>query len=202
MTEEIKNHIQDLKDEGVRVKVDDEQIKDLVSRIIEDKSAEDKSAEAFFKKCDDKALISRYKGKNANLSPIDGRKVHKAFNKLVNKQITQDEYFEIYNVFSNDVDNMVKKRGSNLGSMQAAVEIYRDELKEIIDSHPDIMGVLLLETEEEATKNRQQSAKGLKILTPQQMLTRLPISLAQLQAGNNSQKLKNEIRQLLYSLYR
>ena len=43
---------------------------------------------------------------------------------------------------------------------------------------------------------------GLKILTPQQMFTRLPILLAQVQAGNNSQKLKNEIRQLLYSLYR
>ena len=43
---------------------------------------------------------------------------------------------------------------------------------------------------------------GLKILTPNQMLSRLPISLAQLKAGNNSEKLKNEIRQLLYSLYR
>ena len=49
--------------------------------------------------------------------------------------------------------------------------------------------------------NRQQG-KGLKILTPHQMLSRLPISLAQLKAGNNSEKLKNEIRQLLYSLYR
>ena len=47
-----------------------------------------------------------------------------------------------------------------------------------------------------------QSGKGLKILTPSQMLSRLPISLAQLKAGNNSEKLKNEIRQLLYSLYR
>ena len=47
-----------------------------------------------------------------------------------------------------------------------------------------------------------QSGKGLKILTPNQMLSRLPISLAQLKAGNNSEKLKNEIRQLLYSLYR
>ena len=47
-----------------------------------------------------------------------------------------------------------------------------------------------------------QQVKGLKILTPNQMLSRLPISLAQLQAGNNSEKLKNEIRQLLYSLYR
>ena len=50
--------------------------------------------------------------------------------------------------------------------------------------------------------NRQnQEGQGLKILTSQQMLSRLPISLAQLKAGNNSEKLKNEIRQLLYSLY-
>ena len=43
---------------------------------------------------------------------------------------------------------------------------------------------------------------GLKILTSNQMLSRLPITLAQLKAGNNSEKLKNEIRQLLYSLCR
>ena len=49
---------------------------------------------------------------------------------------------------------------------------------------------------------QNQQGKGLKILTPNQVLSRLPISLAQLQAGNNSEKLKNEIRQLLYSLYR
>ena len=46
------------------------------------------------------------------------------------------------------------------------------------------------------------TGSGLKILTPSQMLSRLPISLAQLKAGKNSEKLKNEIRQLLYSLYR
>ena len=45
-------------------------------------------------------------------------------------------------------------------------------------------------------------SEGLKILTANQMLSRLPISLAQLKAGNNSEKLKNEIRQLFYSLYR
>ena len=47
-----------------------------------------------------------------------------------------------------------------------------------------------------------QDRQGLKILIPQQMFSRLPISLAQLKAGNNSEKLINEIRQLLYSLYR
>ena len=50
--------------------------------------------------------------------------------------------------------------------------------------------------------NRQQQGQGLKILIPNQMLSRLPITLAQLKTGNNSEKLKNEIRQLLYSLYR
>ena len=45
----------------------------------------------------------------------------------------------------------------------------------------------------------EQQGSGLKILTPNQMLSRLPITLAQLKAGNNSEKLKNEIRQILYS---
>ena len=49
---------------------------------------------------------------------------------------------------------------------------------------------------------RIQKGQGIKIITPNQMLSRLPITLAQLKAGNNSEKLKNEIRQLLYSLYR
>ena len=49
---------------------------------------------------------------------------------------------------------------------------------------------------------KSTKGQGLKILTPNQMLSRLPITLAQLKAGNNSEKLKNEIRQLLYSLYR
>ena len=51
-------------------------------------------------------------------------------------------------------------------------------------------------------KIQEQRDLGLKILTPNQMLSRLPIFLAQLKAGNNSENLKNEIRQLLYSLYR
>ena len=47
-----------------------------------------------------------------------------------------------------------------------------------------------------------QSGEGLKILTNKHMLNRLPILLAQIEAGNNSNKLKNETRQILYSLYR
>ena len=59
-----------------------------------------------------------------------------------------------------------------------------------------------LETEKSAAYRRNQQEQGLKILTPNLMLSRLPITLAQLNAGNNSEKLKNGTRQLLYSLYR
>ena len=56
--------------------------------------------------------------------------------------------------------------------------------------------------EVETEESTEQEGQGLKILTSQQMLSRLPILLAQLQAGNVSQKLKNEIRQILYLLHR
>ena len=55
---------------------------------------------------------------------------------------------------------------------------------------------------DEYDSNGWSSGSGLKILTKKQMLNRLPILLAQIQAGNNSKKLKNEIRQVLYSLCR
>ena len=58
------------------------------------------------------------------------------------------------------------------------------------------------EFEDEKSAAERQQGQGLKILTPQQVITRLSILLAQLKAGNNSEKLKIKIRQLLYSLYR
>ena len=50
-------------------------------------------------------------------------------------------------------------------------------------------------------KAKATKATGLKILTPKQMLQRLPIALAQVKACNNSENLLNEIRQIIYSLY-
>ena len=47
----------------------------------------------------------------------------------------------------------------------------------------------------------KQEGTGLKILTSKQMLQRLPIALAQIKAGNNSQSLLNEISQIFYALY-
>ena len=72
-------------------------------------------------------------------------------------------------------------------------------VEKILDIN-ELLNIPNLGSEESAAQ--RQEGQGLKILTPKQMITRLAILLAQLKAGNNSQKLKSEIRQLLYHLYR
>ena len=49
-------------------------------------------------------------------------------------------------------------------------------------------------------KNKATKGTELKILTPKKMLQRLPITLAQVKAGNNSENLLNEIRKIVYSI--
>ena len=80
----------------------------------------------------------------------------------------------------------------------------KEEIKKMSEAEIEIEDPeSIVEIVEEILKfnEQNQQGKGIKILTPNQMLSRLPITLAQLKAGNNSEKLKNEIRQLLYSLY-
>ena len=71
-------------------------------------------------------------------------------------------------------------------------EIENEKLDRILEIVNNILNFTLKER-----KKKKKIGQGLKILTSNQMLSRLPITLAQLKAGNNS-----EIRQLLYSLYR
>ena len=54
---------------------------------------------------------------------------------------------------------------------------------------------------EAKTKAKETKGTELKILTPKELLQRLPIALAKVKAGNNSESLLNEIRQIVYSLY-
>ena len=85
---------------------------------------------------------------------------------------------------------------SGLKDLKEEIKQMSKEEREI--EKPDKIGEIV---EEIIKFNEQQEGKGLKILTRNQMLSRLPSSLGQLEAENNSEKLKNEIRQLLHSLY-
>ena len=95
-------------------------------------------------------------------------------------------------------ENMVESINKKLTKLNKIVKnVPRDEVSTVEENEKIIdIAERILELNNE--KNRFR----LKILTPSQMLSRLPITLAQLKAGNNSEKLKNKIRQLLYSLYR
>ena len=78
-----------------------------------------------------------------------------------------------------------------------------DLLADLVEKILDINGLLNIpDLGSEESAAQRQEGQGLKILTPKQKITRLPILLAQLKAGNNSEKLKNEMRQLLHSLHR
>ena len=81
------------------------------------------------------------------------------------------------------------------------LDYLKNSLNTIVETNQKLDDMPPLETEKEAVK-RQQKGERLKIMTPKQMTVRLPILLAQLKAGNNSLKVKNEIRQIAYSLYR
>ena len=73
-------------------------------------------------------------------------------------------------------------------SREEVINFLRDYIEMLSDANYD-------------SKNSETKGKELKILTPKQMLQRLPIALAQVKASNNSESLLNEIRQTAYSLY-
>ena len=73
-------------------------------------------------------------------------------------------------------------------SREGVINFFREYVEMLSDANHD-------------AKQNKTTGTGLKILTPKQMLQRLPIALAQVKAGNNSEILLNEIRQIGYSLY-
>ena len=118
------------------------------------------------------------------------------------------EHFNFYNPSDmlknlyqiNDKDNKNKL----VNVINSGLKDLKEEIKEMSkEERENEKPVKIVKIVEDILRFiKQKQGQGMKILTPNQTLSRLPISLAQLKAGNNSEKLKNEIRQLLYSLYR
>ena len=84
---------------------------------------------------------------------------------------------------------IILKKISN--SREEVINFFRDYAKMMLDAG--------CKAKQDITEQR---AAGLKILTPKQMLQRLPITLAQIKADNTSENIRNEVRQVIYSLYR
>ena len=127
-------------------------------------------------------------------------------NELFKKYFKLEKPILMYNVLYK-TNNDKEKNSKLVNIFNSGLEDLEKEIKEMskeeIETEKPCNIVKVVKKILEINKINQQKGQGIKkILTPNQMLNRLPIALAQLQAGNNSNKLKNEIRQLLYSLYR
>ena len=120
----------------------------------------------------------------------------KHFNFVVPSALVKQLYETKNKNKNNELVNVIKSRLSDL-----KYQTEKMSKEEIGNEKPDKILKIVEEIIDFNKKNWKQQGLGLKILTLNQMLSRLPISLAQFKAGNNSQKLKNKIKQLLYSLY-
>ena len=105
---------------------------------------------------------------------------------------TEQDYLDYLNIIQKGNKNAEQKRAlTNINMFYNA----RNNAVKFIEDY----GSMILDAKKLA---REQEGTGLKILTPNQMLKRLPIALAQIKAGINSESLLNELRQIVYSLYR
>ena len=153
------------------------------------------------KKVDRDNLIYKYKGRtvNAKFDKFDDalKIINKIRNGNVKNKSNQFKSNQINRFKSNlsEVKKAHKNRTKEQEDTLYNIEMFYKARNEAIKFHDDYSS-RMSETELKATKGT-----GLKILISKQMLQRLPIALAQVKAGNNSEDLLNEIRQIVYSLY-
>ena len=199
MKKEIIDHVKNLKEQGADVKVDEDQINDLINKIFNEKY-EKHEIKTYIESEIDK-FLEKYGDKNISISYDDNKnkfnteEITESLKKLRNKLIDFSKYDEKYNRF---VDNIVKfeyykseKEPGSVSPNQKKMRRYARDIKDIVDLY-----------NRKSDSDTSKKGEGLKILNKKQMLNRLPILLAQIEAGNNSIKLKNKARQILYSLYR
>ena len=199
MKKEIIDHVKNLKEQGADVKVDEDQINELINKIFNEKY-EKYERKAYIESDIDK-FLEKYGDKNISISYDKNKKkfnteeITKSLKKLRNKLINPSEFKEEHNKLLDSIEKFEnyksEKEPGSVSSNQKKMIRYARDLKDIVDLYN-------LKSDSDTSKK----GEGLKILTDRQMFNRLPILLAQIEAGNNSFKLKNEARQILYSLYR
>ena len=132
---------------------------------------------SFYEYMDSKELFNTIKNSQIKFSEVKNKEnqfLNKPSNIKIGKKTTEQK--EVINNF-----------GKFYNSREEVISFFRDYIEMLSDANYD-------------AKQNETEGTGLKILTPKQMLQRLPIVLAQVKAGN-SESLLNEIRQIVYSLY-
>ena len=141
-----------------------------------------------------------YIGPNKNVSFYEYKGSKELFNAIKNNQIKFDEVKNKQNEFLNKLSNIkIGKKTDKQKEVINNLENFYNSREEVINFFRDYIE-MLSDAKYDAKQNETEGT-GLKISTPNQMLQRLLVALAQIKAGNNSESLLNEIMQIVYSLY-
>ena len=119
------------------------------------------------------------------------------FRKIKSGEMMLENRKELQNIFKINLNKISKGRLKSEEQKSALenIKLLYESRQTVIKSLNDYSSIA------SETKYKIKYGEGLKMLTPKQMLQRLPIALAQVQGGNTSENLLNEIRQIKYSLY-
>ena len=148
------------------------------------------------KKVNSDKLIYRYRGNTADAKFDEFDNALNIINKIQNGKIRLTDEKNNQEKFKSYLGEMKKgKKSKNQKNTFYNIERLHKAKSEVIKFYDDY-SLMMSEAKTKATKGT-----GLKILTPKQMLQRLPIALARVKAGNDSEISLNEIRQIVYSLY-
>ena len=133
---------------------------------------------SFYEYMDSKELFNAIKNSHIKFSEVKNKQ-NEFLNKLSNIKIGRKTL---------EQEKIINNLERFYISRQEVINFFRDFTEMLSDANYN-------------AKQNETKGKGLKILTPKQMLQRLPIALVQVKAGNNSESLLNQIRQIVYSLY-
>ena len=143
-----------------------------------------------------KIIKKRTVKKVIDISWIDNTQLfNKISNDVTSRYNKNKESFALLSI-QNFLDNINNEHIKNKNDPREELKTLKNNVKNGELKH------IVKELERAIFGYEESSGLGLKILTNKQMLNRLPILLTQIQAGNNSIKLRNEARQIFYSLYR
>ena len=135
MGEELRDHIQNLKYEGINVNINNDQVNDLVNKILKDinkrdLASKDSDIKSFFKKYENKPIETRYSSDIFSSDKIDTKEINSALANYDSKEITKDEFLQIYSVFINKFDKfsevMNKKQPGARGPNQKELLDYEN----------------------------------------------------------------------------
>ena len=138
--------------------------------------------------------------KNNDVSFYEHRDSKQLFSSIKDNKIRFDDAIKKQHEFLNKLSNIrIGNKNQEQKDVINNLERFYISREEVINFFRD-HGKMVLDAAYKSKHNKTEG-KGLKILTPKQMFQRLPIALAQVKAGNNSESSSNEIRQIIYSLY-